>query len=207
MKLAAVLVLALALPACAAVSAEEGSSTSKSGGDDWYAGSPTGKKEYGRQGGYAAIAGLKGLEQFDLGAGAASPSSGNSDLGFAIRGGWRTKEGLAVEGSIESVTGYSVDVLGKPVDLDFSSLSMAGKYYLANERIQPYAMVGFGYAWVDTKFTGFDANAPFIRFGAGADFYVNKDIAIFGEVNYNRMTGDLKDLDHLDIVVGVLFRF
>src|SRR5690349_19094757 len=205
MKLAAALALALALPACAAVSAQEGSTTNRSGGDDFYSGSPTGRKEYGRPGGYAGIAAVQGLEQFDTSG--TGLSADNSDLGFAIRGGWRTPEGLAIEGSVESVTGYSVSFGPASVDLDFSSVLVAGKYYLGKERVQPYAMVGLGYAWVDTNAPGLDDNAAFVRIGAGADVYITKDVAAFGEVNYNRMTGDLKDLDHVDLVVGFLFRF
>jgi opacity protein-like surface antigen len=200
-----VLALTLALPACASVYAEGGSTTNKSGDDTWYAESPTGKKEYGREGGYAGIALVQGFENFDTAG--TGVSADDSDVGFAIRGGWRTAEGLAFEGSLESVTGYELSAGPASIDLDFTSLSFAGKYYLSPDRVQPYAMVGFGWAWVDTDVAGLDDDAVFIRIGGGADFYLNKDVAVFGELSYNRMTGDLKDLDHVDFVIGVLFRF
>jgi len=205
MRLAAVLVLALALPACASFAPEGGSTTNKSGGDDFYSGSPTGIKEYGRKGGYGAVAAIQGIEEFDTGG--TGLSADNSDVGFAIRGGWRTPEGLAVEGSIESVTGYTLSAGPSHIDLDFSSFSVSGKYYLAKEKVQPYALVGLGWAGVDTRVSGRDANDAFIRIGVGSDFYLTKDVALFAEVNYNRMTGDLKDLDHVDLVLGFLFRF
>ena len=205
MKLAAALLLALALPACAAVSAEGGSTTRRSGDDGWYAGSPTGRKEYGREGGYAGLAGVLGFEQFDTGG--TGLSAGDSDLGFAVRGGWRTAEGLAVEGSFESVTGYTVSAGPAETDLDFTSFSVAGKYYFSPDRVQPYAMVGLGHAWVDTDIPGVDDDGAFVRLGGGADFYLSKEVAVFGELSYNRMFGDLKDLDHVDFVIGFLFRF
>jgi len=205
MRLWTALALALVLPACASMAAQEGSKPGAKSGEDWYAGDPTGKKEYGRKGAYGGIALLQGIEQFD--AGTSGIAYDDSDLGFAIRGGWRTKEGLAVEGSIESVTGYGFDVGPFDEDVDLSSFSVTGKYYLASDRVQPYAMVGLGWAWLESDATDADADGAFVRLGGGVDVYVSKDVAIFAEASYNRMTGDVKDFDHVDVLLGVLFRF
>jgi len=207
MKLAAVLALALSLTACAAVSAEGGSTTNKSGTtDEWYSGSPTGRKEYGRQGGYGAIGIVQGLEQFDLGGTGLDAS--NSDVGITLRGGWKTPEGLAFEGCIESITGYSVDAgPGASLDVDTASFSFRGKYYLGKQKVQPYAFAGVGYEWVDTKVTGLDDNGIFVEIGAGVDVYLTLDVGVFVEGGYHRTTGDIKDLDSVNIAGGVVFRF
>jgi hypothetical protein len=208
MKLAAVLVLALALPACAAVSAEGGSTTSKTGGEEeWYSGSPTGRKEYGRPGGYAAAGVTKGFEQFDTGGTGLSAS--DSDLGITIRGGYRNKDGLAFEGCIDSVTGYTVDAGGPAsVDLDMASFGLRGKYYLGKQQVQPYAFVGAGYTWVNVDGLGINNdNGIFVALGAGVDVYMTLDVGLFLEASYNRTTGDIRDLDHVDISGGIIFRF
>ena len=209
MRLAAVLLLSLALPACASPSFEGGSSTNLSGKDEkeWYSGSPTGVKEYGRQGGYGAIGVTKGFEQFDLGG--TGLEADDSDLGITLRGGWRTKEGLAFEGCVDSVTGYELGPSGGPTaDLDFASFGFRGKYYLGKEKVQPYAFVGVGYSWVNVDLPGLhNDNGIFVNLGAGVDVYLTLDVGVFLEASYSRTTGDIRDLDHMDISGGVVFRF
>ena len=46
-----------------------------------------------------------------------------------------------------------------------------------------------------------------MRAGVGTDLYITRNFALFGEVNYNEMVGDTGDLDHIDAMLGLLFRF
>ncbi len=206
MKLATVLAFALALPACAAPSYEGGSSTDlKGGGEEWYSGSPTGRKEYGRKGGYAAVGVVQGFEQFDTGG--TGLDADDSDLGITLRGGYRNAEGLAVEGCVESLTGYGLDAGIASTELDFAKVGVRGKYYLGKGQAQPYAFVGVGYGWVDTDIPGIDDNGVFVNLGVGVDVYLSMDVGVFLEGGYTRTTGDIKDLDTMDIAGGVIFRF
>jgi hypothetical protein len=201
MRLASVLFLALALPACASVSAGDGSAKS----DDWHGGSASERKEYGREGGYVGFALVQGMENFD--AGGRGVGYDDSNVGVAFRGGWRRQDGFAAEASIEDVRGYGIHAGPSRDEVDLASFSVTGKYYFTDGRLQPYALAGLGYAWLDSRFSGADENGAFVRIGGGGEFYITSNFAAFGEMNYNRMLGDVKDFDHLDILIGVLYRF
>jgi hypothetical protein len=199
MRLALALAFALALPACASNRYEGG------GEKDWYAYSPTGTKEYYREGGYAAVGVAQGFENFDTGG--TGLSAGDSDPGFALRGGYRFQKEFAVELSIENLTGFELEAGNNSVDLDFWHYVVQGKYYFMTERFQPYALVGLGQSTGDVDSLGIDGDGGLIRLGVGTDFYINKDVGLFAEIHYNRLTGDLKDLDHTTALLGVIVRF
>jgi outer membrane protein with beta-barrel domain len=199
MKLVLALSLALALPACAAMHPQQ------QGGEEWYPNSPTGVKEYGRKGGYGSAGVIQSFENFDTAGTGLSAS--DSDVGFALRAGARLEKNVAIELSAESLTGFGLRGAGGSVDLDMWSVGVQGKYFFSDQKIQPYGLFGFGVANAQVDDLSIDDDGTYIRLGGGADFYVNKDVAIFGEVSYNRMLGDLKDLDHVDFIVGVMVRF
>jgi len=201
MRLASVLFLALALPACASVSAGDGSAKS----EEWHGGSSAERREYGREGAYVGFGLVQGMENFD--AGGSGVGYDDSDIGIAFRGGWRTADGIAIEGSIEDVRGYGIHAGSFRDEVDIASFSVTGKYYFTDGRLQPYALAGLGYAWLDSRFSGADEDGAFLRVGGGAEFYFTRNFAGFGELNYNRMMGDVKDFDHLDILIGLLYRF
>lgn len=197
MRLALALALALALPACATASGK--------GDEEWDSRSPTGKTEYWRKGGYASVGALHGFERFKNKPTGVTVS--DSDLGFVVRGGWRLDRNVAVEATVESETGYTVNhTPGPNTNIDLWSYGIQGKYYFADQRFQPYGLVGLGTAHA-TATNGVSDSGGFLRVGAGTEFYLAKDVALFGELSYNRMTGNLKDLDHVDLIVGVLVRF
>jgi hypothetical protein len=202
MRFALALALSCALPACASVQSKAE--------EEWYPHSPTGVKEYGREGGYGAFGGLLSFENFDTSG--TGIDAGNSDLGFSARGGWRTAEGLAVEGFLEYIPGYDLDVTVPGFgtvseDLKIWNIGFAGKYYVGHEKVQPYALFGLGWARAEVDNIDVDDSAPFVRFGAGSDFYVTKDVGVFFELDYDVMTGDLDDLNHWNGVLGLVFRF
>ncbi len=202
MRLLLALALAMALPACA-TAAGKGDKAD----ENWDSRSPTGKTEYWRKGGYAEVGVLQGFEHFsNQGSGV---SAQDSNLGFAIRGGWRVDKAVAVEVTVEDATGYTLKNPGPNPDTNFDlwSFGIQGKYYFSDQRFQPFGLVGFGGSRASVSNGGGNVNGGFVRLGGGTEYYLNKDVALFGELSFNRMTGDLKDFDHVDLVLGVLVRF
>jgi opacity protein-like surface antigen len=193
--LAAVLAAAVALPACASPSAEGG----------WYSGDPSGRMDFDRMGPYVGLYGIQSMEAFDTSG--TGLDADDSDVGIGVRGGLRLDRNLAVEASIESVDGYELSSGTASVDLELLNFVVAGKYYLVPGRIQPYVLAGLGWADADVDALNLDDSGSFARVGAGADLYLTPAVAAFGEVTYNRMFNDLDDLDHYDLVIGLLFRF
>ena len=200
MKFAWAFVAALALPACAAVS-----SSPRSYADDGGSGSSDGGKSFGRAGGYVSGAAVKGVERFDDGDKGLSFDDGN--IGYAVRGGMRTADGFALEASVERVDSYTIQAASARQDLDFSTLSVSGKFFVFDGRFQPYLTAGIGWAWVNISGPGTGDNAAFYRGGLGVDVYLTESIALFAEGNYDWMTGDLRNLDHVNLMAGVMFRF
>jgi hypothetical protein len=180
---------AAALPACASARSPEGDAKATAPAEVW---------DYARQGPYGSVALIQGFENFDT-----SGSAGDSDIGFALRGGARLKPEIAVEGFLEAVPGFRI--AGE--DLDILSFGAQGKYFLSQEKIQPYALAGLGIARADVDRLNIDDSGMFLRIGFGSDFQMNKDLSLFAELNYNRMFGGVEDLDHVDFMVGLTVRF
>lgn len=112
-----------------------------------------------------------------------------------------------MEASTERSTSYSVRSATARDDLDILTTTFSGKYYFGDARVQPYIAAGLGWAWTNTRSPDLDDRAPFARGGIGLDFYITSSLALFAEANYNRMMGDLRGLDHVNVVAGLLFRF
>ncbi len=205
MRLLLALALALSLPACASAA---GGGADATGGKDWDPHSVTGKTEYWRKGYYGAVGLVQGFEHFNnVPAGA---SARDSDLGFTLRGGWRVDKDIAVEILAEDETGFGVRAPGPgggTANLDLWSFGVQGKFYFADQRLEPYGLVGIGGATASGDRGLRDGSGAFVRIGGGAEYYLKKDVALFAEASFNRMTGNLKNYDHVNLAVGVLVRF
>ena len=207
MRLAAILVAALATTGCASAAFTQEKDK------EWYAGSPTGREEFDRVGPYIGLSLIKGMEDFDTQGSGVTASDSDASLG--IKGGLRVQPNIAVELALESLNGFEVTPPGGQIDVDFVNVVVQGKVFLLPGRVQPFVFAGFGYVSAEL-----DASTPFVpggfsddesgalyRVGAGADVYVTPGVAVFGEASYNLLGGDLKDLDHFDLALGLLFRF
>jgi hypothetical protein len=94
-----VLILALALPACAATRSDRGQQSV----DDTRLEVDDG---FGREGVYLGGLATKGLERFrSLGTGF---NSDNSDVGYGIRAGWRANNGWALMGDLRGLDHVNV---------------------------------------------------------------------------------------------------
>jgi hypothetical protein len=153
------------------------------------------------------------MEDFDTQGSGVTASDSDASLG--IKGGLRVQPNIAVELALESLNGFEVTPPGAQIDIDFVNVVVQGKVFLLPGRVQPFVFAGFGYVQAEL-----DASTPFVpggfsddesgslfRVGAGADIYVTPGMAVFGEASYNLLGGDLKDLDHFDLALGLLFRF
>jgi len=225
MKYVAALVLALSLPACAAAAVPTpwspaslpGPLTSFQGVDDgvrgseksgeWYPHSPTGKKEFNREGPYIGISAIASFEQFDTPTGS-TVTFDDSTAGLGIRFGYRTWANLAVEVVAENSFDFDVMTPLGDAQLDIFNVGIQGKYFLLTEAFQPYALLGGGWTQVDVEGGGsMDDNGAYVRIGAGFELYITRDVALFGEGHLNRTLGGVKDFDHVDIQAGFIFRF
>jgi opacity protein-like surface antigen len=193
-SLALALGLAASLPGCASAAAappamDDGSSS----------------RDYGRPGLYVAVGAMRGFENFDT----AGPTlrAKDSDFGFVVRGGYHLGESAALEVSLEDARGFNLEQGSSSLDVNIASVVAQGKWYFSDGMLEPYLLGGIGWARADVETLDLDGNAAFLRAGAGVDLYLSHNIALFAEVNYNRMTGDLRDLDHYDAVAGIVLRF
>jgi opacity protein-like surface antigen len=160
---------------------------------------------FAREGVYVEGAAMRSYEHFHV------PDrdvrSGNSDLGFAARLGYRASDRFAVEVSGEDTRRFRVAEGSDEAELDLWSAAVQGKLFLLTERFQPYLLAGAGWAHADVRRIDLEGAGPFARAGAGADLYLTESIALFAEAHYDRLGGAAGDLDHVDALAGILIRF
>ena len=91
-------------------------------------------------------------------------------------------------------------------DLESWSAGIQGKYFLGEGSVQPYLLAGLG--WTQSELADLDDSSSYARVGAGVDFYLEENAAIFLEASWNQ-GGELEgvDLDHIDAHLGVAFWF
>lgn len=200
MRWTGLLALCLLLPACASSS--------------WTADSS-------KEGAYFEAAGIYGSESFAPGFPLGNET--NSGIGGGVRIGYRGSQDTAVELFADDARGFQLDsATGEDTRLEIRSLGIAGKMYMIEGAVQPYALVGAGWAsaWfskrsffdpvsgtsIDNPYAGAN-DALFLRGGLGCEFHFNDTFGAFVEANYNRMGNHLRDFDHLDGVAGLLVRF
>ena len=188
----AALCLSLALTACAST------------GDGWDDYGFEGEDDFARPGTYVGASAVMGMEQFrDLG----PLSASNSGVGVGLRVGQRIDPRFAMEVAADRVPGYELSLGGASADLDVTSVAVQGKYFFTEDRVQPYALLGAGWTRMEIDATHDDNSEAFFRAGVGVDVYLSREVALFGEATYNLPTGDLKEEQHVDIQLGLLFRF
>lgn len=216
MRILYVLAACLALPACGTTRALPAANLNPGPEGRYDYGYDEDWGGYGREDGYVGVSALYSIEQFDpfpltLG-GTPLSSSVDDSPGFGVRGGYRLSKEFAVEAAVDRVLGHEVSIrIPGPFgtvteDLDTWNAGVQGKYYLAYGSVQPFLLAGAG--WTKSEFGSLSDSGAYIRAGAGADFYLDKDVAVFFEASWNT-GGEIEgvDLDHLDAHVGLLFWF
>jgi hypothetical protein len=175
-----------------------------------FAGCSLTSTEFSRDGVYLGAYGLKAYEDFEVTASGSGTDAdvGDSDLGAGARLGVRFLDHVAVEVFYESVQGFEVEDNNVSADLDLAQAGVAAKLFPFTGRFQPYLLAGGGAATadIDGAFNA-DDDGGFLRAGLGLDVYLTANLALFAEANYNHMTGGTEDLDHVDAMLGLMFRF
>lgn len=161
--------------------------------------------DFARAGAYAGLYGIEAFENFHTSS--SGVDSGNSDLGAGLKIGYRVMPEVAVELLAENVKGFRLSDSSVTANMTLVNFGLVGKYYLATERFQPYLLAGAGVASSHVRHFDYDKQGGFLRGGLGMDVYLIDHVAVFGEANYNRMVGGVSDLHHIDLQLGLLFRF
>ena len=153
-------------------------------------------QDFDRPGAYGALNGVTSIETID--------NDGVTEVGTGVSGrlGYRLSPQLAVEGQAD----WSGDFAEGGLDVTSTTITGNLKYYLAQEKVQPYLLAGIGVQIADTNFTSSES-AFVARVGGGLDFYLSERFGLLGEVAYNIPTGDLDGFDYLSVGWGVFYRF
>ncbi|HEU4395316.1 MAG TPA: outer membrane beta-barrel protein [Planctomycetota bacterium] len=162
-------------------------------------------KSFDRTGAYLGLYGLKSWEDFDDTD--SGISTGDSDLGAGMKFGLRMTPAFGIEAFGELVEGFDVDSNSVEADLELAQVGLLAKLYLGDGRFQPYLAAGGGMASAEIDDFDSDDDGGFFRGAVGLDVYVTENVALFAEGNYDHMVGGTSDLDHLNALLGLMFRF
>ncbi len=167
-------------------------------------------QEFGRAGPYLAVAGVIGIEDFDI-------PSGPGGTGDTVRGGvdarvgYRAHPRLAAEINYEWLDGFDLTFAGSEfTKLDIWMLTANVKGYALTGQFQPYLLVGSGVLHAEAEGIG-DTDYTW-KFGAGIDLYAFSDApkahwVLFFEGSYLLPTGDVDDVNLWNSTIGVKYRF
>ncbi len=166
--------------------------------------------EYAREGWYLQGSGVKANEKWrsslsDIGA--------EDNWGFDLRAGSRISEWAAVEFELEILGDFFPD---ERQDLRTVNAGVNARVYPIGGllgRIQPFGIGGLGAVStvVRHRDRGTDLRQSNVdwgfRGGGGVDLYYSQHIALSAEAAYIWTVGDVKDIDHLTLSLGLMYRF
>ena len=158
-------------------------------------------EDYADLGWYAGLSGSLGVP-----VGEDLEGSGEGG-GFALTGGYRLEEKIAIEGEFQWISGFE-DSAGRGID---SPIMMNAnlKGYAVTGRIQPWMLFGLGFM------TLFDNTTPtevtrfgfMLRIGAGLDYWVTPDIALTSGLDFVLPTGRIDKYQFFTFNLGATYRF
>ncbi len=163
--------------------------------------------DYLRAGWYAAVSGVYVVENWT---GTNDDAGADDSQGFNLRVGSRFSEWVSLEIEFEWIDDFFPD---ERQDFEIVSGSVNTRVYPLGGRFQPFALAGLGI--VSTVVDHRDRNSSIrqsnadwgFRAGGGLDAYVTEQIAISTEATYVWTVGDVIDVDHVSIGLGILYRF
>ncbi|MCP4037729.1 MAG: porin family protein [bacterium] len=166
--------------------------------------------DYARQGWYLGASGVFVSEQWT---GSLDDVNPDDVYGFSLRAGHRVSPWAGVEIEFEWMDDFFPDER-----MDFSAIAASVNTHVYPfggklGRIQPYGLAGLGIVStiVDHRDRATElkqSNADWgFRVGGGIDLYYTEHIATSIKAAYVWTVGDVKDIDHVSIGVGILYRF
>jgi len=168
--------------------------------------------DFTRPGGYIGFGGVYAVD------GSAIRVEIENSMGLSTRLGYRFTPNLAFEGQFEWIDGF--DIVADPGHrLETWSLTGNLKGLLMTGRIQPFGILGMGALRTRFVDAGNGLPSPFdtfsnvtragfaMRFGAGVEFYVSRNIVVSLDVGYVLPTGSVQDLGYGSFAFGTLWRF
>jgi len=163
--------------------------------------------DYSRTGWYVAASGVYVVENW---AGSNGDAGADDSQGFNLRVGSRITEWVSLEIEFEWIDDFFPD---ERQDFEIVTGAVNTRVYPLGGRFQPFALAGLGIASTvvdhrDRNSSVRQSNADWgFRAGGGLDAYVTEQVAITAEATYVWTVGDVKDLDHVSIGLGILYRF
>ncbi len=156
---------------------------------------------YSRYGGYVGLGGALAIEDFDD-----SKGSYDDSAAVILRAGYRGLPFLSVEIVGDILIGFDGgDDFDN--DVDGFAATVNAKFHLPLGRIEPFAAVGGGILGLEEDKRHHDREDFVFRFASGADFYLTKHIALYGEASYMLGVGEVSDFDYATVGGGLLLRF
>lgn len=153
------------------------------------------------------VGGSRLYENIDTGS---NPIVFEESAGFNFKLGYRFTEALEAELDYLYIDGFDGSVAGiKAFNLDGYAVTANAKWYPATGKVQPYCLVGAGFADLTARFdlepkhkSESHADAVF-RVGGGVDIYAAENVLFFGEISYYMTRGEVKDTDFMPVTLGV----
>jgi len=183
--------LILSLPGASALAQDEGEEAA----------------DYSRTGWYISASGVYVVENWT---GTNDDAGADDSQGFNLRVGSRISEWVSLEIEFEWIDDFFPD---ERQDFEAVSGAVNTRVYPLGGRFQPFALAGLGIVSTvvdhrdrDSSIRQSNADWGF-RAGGGLDAYVTEQIAISTEATYVWTVGDVKDIDHVSIGLGILYRF
>ncbi len=157
--------------------------------------------EFSRSGLYAGASVIGAASDFDNISVVDDLDKVDYTAGIGLRGGYRFLDRFAIEAAYEGGMDW------RKHDVRMQTIALQGKVYPLTGAVQPYGLIGGGYASGKVSGTNLDDRAAFWRLGAGLEVYILPFLPLFFELDYTLPTGDLSDLPYATGHLGALFRF
>jgi opacity protein-like surface antigen len=128
--------------------------------------------------------------------------------GLNLRAGYRFHPRFAAELVLQTYSSFAVE-LANAQDGDVEGRAVSGsiKGFVSTSSFQPYGFVGLGLAETDNSTgVGTVGSSSVVAGGVGADYYFNRNLALFIEAAYYHPTGDSGEFDFVPLTAGVNYR-
>lgn len=166
--------------------------------------------DFSREGLYIGVSGVFVSEQW---AGSIDDVGAEDTHGLNLRAGFRISPLTAVELELELIDDFFPD---ERQDFRIVTGTVNTRIYPLGGmlgHVQPFALAGLGIVSTivdhrdrDTNIKQSNADWGF-RGGGGVDFYYTEHVAVSAEATYVWTVGDVKNIDHVSIGLGILYRF